>query len=432
MKLLFRCMILPLFLSGILSCQTLLDKIAIGNMLDPFAINDPILSAMGAKPQKFEIDANKVNVIAGEKGTRIFIPAQSFVDEKGVIITGKVDITMIEISRATEIAGSNIPMDFSEMGSGDALFLSGGMFRFSATYQNKTVAIREGKSIQGLFSQGIGSNKTESEQAAFTTFQLNQRGRWERLSQLETPMKSFVMNTHIKTRMEQNAIIGTFTTTYLKAVKQLYITGTMNNWEMPGIPMTKNSEGNWEIELDVSKGIKYKYFADEIDERIVYLPEYHIRFVPIGRGPQGSFTAANFQILANSMVDIRSYRLQNLVFYPTYNLDKIMKNLFVIKGKVRYDAKVSSSKIMVRNIFVNEMGSIQGDSLLGSFKVQSGVGVQNKVLITDEQGYAGVSKVIVGKDKSDVEIPEIVMKKVPQSYMISQEKLLEFLGLKGK
>jgi hypothetical protein len=76
--------------------------------------------------------------------------------------------------------------------------------------------------------------------------------------------------------------------------------------------------------------------------------------------------------------------------------------------------------------------SFKGDSFLGTFKVKSGVGVQTKVLITDEQGYAGISKVIVGKDAKDMEIPEIVLKKVPASYMISREKLLEYFDLKAK
>ncbi|MEM4398104.1 MAG: hypothetical protein QW757_05795, partial [Candidatus Woesearchaeota archaeon] len=61
---------------------------------------------------------------------------------------------------------------------------------------------------------------------------------------------------------------------YYKDKKQLYIIGTMNNWQTPGIPMVKNpTTGEWEITLPLDKTIKYKFYDPEDKSDNGYLPD---------------------------------------------------------------------------------------------------------------------------------------------------------------
>jgi len=98
--------------------------------------------------KSFIVNTEKDNEFITEKGSRIFIPKGSLVDENGNTISGKVDLIFEEFHDATDIILSGIPMNITtedgELGSME----SAGMFNISAQQNGSEVRIGNGKTIE--------------------------------------------------------------------------------------------------------------------------------------------------------------------------------------------------------------------------------------------------------------------------------------------
>lgn len=407
-----------------LSCKSLMDRILPGYN-DPLAIKDPVLKTLSAKPQQFRINPGKANIIAGTKGNRIFIPANAFVDISGKTVSGTVDISLVELSTSAEIAGSEIPMDYSGA-EGSGIFVSKGMFRISASSQKKSVGIRDGVSAVGLFNGAETDGETSS--PGYENYTLNQRGKWEKSPASRTKPAQMTLNCGIAVTQDAKGKTGRFHSQSFPDSRQMYVSGTMNGWKMPGTPMTKNSDGQWEFSTALQKEFKFKLSCAEMEEIFFYLPEYHFKYIPSEEG-MGSFTSKNFKMTFNATIDIRTYIYEKTFVYPLVNCDAIVGAGIIIRGKLIYEGGASGSKINVRNIFLDRVSSLKGTASAGSFEVKTNAGAKSKILVTDEQGFAGITDEIKKDTDGETITADIVMKKVPKQYIVSSDKLSEYLGL---
>lgn len=94
----------------------------------------------------FKVNNQKADTIEYSTGTRIIIPENTFVDEKGNAITDSVDITYNEYTSAGAIILSGIPM-YIKQGDSVINFQTGGMFTIKATKDGKIVFVKEGKTV---------------------------------------------------------------------------------------------------------------------------------------------------------------------------------------------------------------------------------------------------------------------------------------------
>jgi hypothetical protein len=93
--------------------------------------------------QQETIQANTHNMLQGQKGTRIFIPAGSFVDANGQPVNGKVDIALLEIATVGDFLKANL-----QTVCNGQLLQSEGMFFIDAKAGGQPVQLAEGKQLQ--------------------------------------------------------------------------------------------------------------------------------------------------------------------------------------------------------------------------------------------------------------------------------------------
>jgi len=95
----------------------------------------------------FVVNNEKDTTLVYASGTKITIPANVFVDEKGAPVKGNVKINYREFHNVGDILLSAIPMRYDSAGK-EMYFESAGMFDISAKQNNKEVFIREDKSLE--------------------------------------------------------------------------------------------------------------------------------------------------------------------------------------------------------------------------------------------------------------------------------------------
>ncbi len=98
-------------------------------------------------PDTFVVSTAKDTTLIYSSGTKINIPAGSFVDEKGTPVKGNVKINYREFHKVSEILLSAIPMRYDSAGK-EMYFESAGMFAISAEQNEKQVYIANNKTLE--------------------------------------------------------------------------------------------------------------------------------------------------------------------------------------------------------------------------------------------------------------------------------------------
>lgn len=97
-------------------------------------------------PNTFDVDAAAGAVIQTDKGSRITIPENAFVNENGEPLKGLVQIRFEEFHDFADIASSGISMFYDSAGVRSDL-RSGGMFRIAGSQNGESIQIAEGKEL---------------------------------------------------------------------------------------------------------------------------------------------------------------------------------------------------------------------------------------------------------------------------------------------
>lgn len=101
-----------------------------------------ILMNMSPMPEQFKIDPSEESLIKGERGTVIYIPANSFQYADGTPSSGSVEIKLKECYSFTEMIGENL-----QTVSGDQMLQTAGMIYVDASANGKRLLIKEGAAI---------------------------------------------------------------------------------------------------------------------------------------------------------------------------------------------------------------------------------------------------------------------------------------------
>ena len=100
----------------------------------------PPISNLDIKKTYYSVNSKNDTSLNYESGSKISIPKNAFLDEKGNLIDGKVKIEYREFSNAFDIYLGGIPMEF-DSGGESMVFETAGMFEINATSNNKPVYV---------------------------------------------------------------------------------------------------------------------------------------------------------------------------------------------------------------------------------------------------------------------------------------------------
>lgn len=100
----------------------------------------PPISNLDIKKTYFSVNSKNDTSLNYATGSKITIPKNAFLDEKGNMVDGKVKIEYREFSNAFDIYLGGIPMEF-DSGGESMVFETAGMFEINATSNNKPVYV---------------------------------------------------------------------------------------------------------------------------------------------------------------------------------------------------------------------------------------------------------------------------------------------------
>ncbi len=104
--------------------------------------NDSVYKELRPEIQYFTIKGNETQEIKGEKGTKILIPANTFIDGFGNLITDNIQIELIEVFKITDFITSNL-----QTLSDSTLLESAGMIYIDAKSNNKSLRLANNQKI---------------------------------------------------------------------------------------------------------------------------------------------------------------------------------------------------------------------------------------------------------------------------------------------
>lgn len=95
----------------------------------------------------FKVDATYGDTVYLPNGGSVLFDTECFVDSKGKLVKGEVDVQWQEFHTLAEIAASGIPMKYDSAGVANDLE-SGGMFTISASQKGKPLQMAKGKGAE--------------------------------------------------------------------------------------------------------------------------------------------------------------------------------------------------------------------------------------------------------------------------------------------
>ncbi len=106
-------------------------------------------------PDSFTFSTEKDKIIALETGSKLFIPAYSFVDKEGNPIQGEVKLNFNEYHSFGEVMLSGLPMKYDSAGV-EKDMITGGMFRIEAYQQGEKLFLANDKKIKVAINSNTG------------------------------------------------------------------------------------------------------------------------------------------------------------------------------------------------------------------------------------------------------------------------------------
>ncbi len=130
------------------------DKVVIEERIAlPHTKSEKLFNDLRPESQKFQITADSDNIITGKGGTQVFIPKNSFINAKGELVTGMVDIEIIEVLSVADFIKTNL-----QTVSNKRPLQSEGMVFIDAQYNGLQLELAKKKKIQIELPKLQGSN----------------------------------------------------------------------------------------------------------------------------------------------------------------------------------------------------------------------------------------------------------------------------------
>ncbi|MDJ1466598.1 hypothetical protein [Xanthocytophaga flava] len=152
---------------------------------------DSLLTQLRPAKQRFQVKADTDQVITGKYGTFIFIPENSFVDASGQLVTGQVDLELVEVLSTGDFVSSRL-----QTISNGKLLQSEGMLYIDAKANGQSVTLAPDKQLRielPILAKASGTSQTKIFSGTY-----DKRGNinWEETGKLDNkliplPLKEF-------------------------------------------------------------------------------------------------------------------------------------------------------------------------------------------------------------------------------------------------
>jgi hypothetical protein len=120
------------------------DKVVIEERITiPHTKSEKLFNQLRPESQKFQINASSDNIIISKNGTQVFVPKNSFINADGELVTGKVDIELIEVLSVADFIRTNL----QTVSNGQPL-QSEGMFYIDAKSGEQQITLSTDKKLQ--------------------------------------------------------------------------------------------------------------------------------------------------------------------------------------------------------------------------------------------------------------------------------------------
>ena len=121
--------------------------------------------------QKLSLIAEQGDTLYLDNETKIIIPANAFVDKKGIAIRGAVELSFQEYHTDAEVILSGIPMKYDSAGISFSLETDG-MFKISGKQKEETIEIAPNKSLK------VFTKSYKEDTPCFNYYTQNEHGKW--------------------------------------------------------------------------------------------------------------------------------------------------------------------------------------------------------------------------------------------------------------
>lgn len=149
------------------------------------------IAGLEIENRTYLVDSGKDEIIKLPNGGSIELKANSFEDENGEPVKGKVEIQWKEYHSLTDIMLSGIPMKYDSAGV-NYDFVSGGMFTIDALIEGKKVDLKEGKTAKVNLASYVDT-------PCFNFYELDEKtGDWS----YETTKSGTIVESEIKSKTE--------------------------------------------------------------------------------------------------------------------------------------------------------------------------------------------------------------------------------------
>ena len=132
------------------SCKK--DKIEQETTSPPKTVENPSSQALisffqdnlNSQKQNFIIDAANPGTITGAKGTELTFSGNSFEDQSGTVVSGNINIELIELFTKSEMILMNMPTMAINPSGGITPLISGGQFKITASQNGQSLKLVNG------------------------------------------------------------------------------------------------------------------------------------------------------------------------------------------------------------------------------------------------------------------------------------------------
>lgn len=201
-------------------------------------------------PETFTFSSEEDKIIALETGSKLFIPAGSFVDKNGTPIHGEVSLNFNEYHSLGEVMLSGITMKYDSAGVEQDM-ITGGMFKIEAFQHGEELALAANKRIKVAISSNTGVESMNfyklNEQTGDWTYKQAGTGEKPKRNLLQLPKDQ----SEIEAKSDYNLLDITVKTDHIAALKGKEIVA----WK------TKES-----VKSDVKNRLKFSIVGSELFE----------------------------------------------------------------------------------------------------------------------------------------------------------------------
>ncbi|OED43923.1 hypothetical protein AB832_02345 [Flavobacteriaceae bacterium (ex Bugula neritina AB1)] len=143
-----RVLTISLFIILLMSCSKNDDNdIIIDQILNGQELAAAIIENREEAIQTSDINSTSYSEVYGSEGTILGIPANSFTDQDGNLVTGSVTIQLIEIYDKAKMLLTKMPTNGKNSDGDIATLVSGGEFYINATQNNEQLQLVNGISL---------------------------------------------------------------------------------------------------------------------------------------------------------------------------------------------------------------------------------------------------------------------------------------------